>query len=179
MKRPETSIPAVSLLLSMVALLVLSCAAPEQEPEVVVRLPVETLEAVTDTNLVVLDTEITSDGGGSFRVTVEQPVTVRLYDLTGIDVEGADLVYRAQVRTDNIEGHVYLEMICRFPNGAGDFSRAVRNPLYGTTDWTIQETAYTLADGQSPENVELNLAVNGTGTAWIDDISIWRVPTED
>lgn len=47
-------------------------------------------------------------------------------------------------------------------------------PLSGTTDWTTQETEFFLKAGENPDNVKLNLVINGSGTVWIDEIRLLK-----
>jgi hypothetical protein len=59
--------------------------------------------------------------------------------------------------------------------GIGEFfSRGLQTPLTGTTDWTTEETLLFLEKGENPDNVKLNLVINGKGTAWIDDIRLLK-----
>jgi hypothetical protein len=46
------------------------------------------------------------------------------------------------------------------------------SPLTGTTDWTTAETPFLLKRGENPDNVKLNLVIDGKGTVWIDDIRL-------
>jgi hypothetical protein len=99
-------------------------------------------------------------------------MTVRLYELDEVDVEDARLIYRAHLRTEDVAGSVYLELWCRFPGIGEYFSRALQMPLGGTTEWTTQETPFFPREGQNPDLVRLNLVIQGTGTAWIDDVTV-------
>src|SRR5437867_326248 len=65
------------------------------------------------------DALTTSDGTGSLKISAAKPMRVRLYEVVGISAEDARLVYRAKLRTDGVQGQVYLEMWCRFP-GKGE-----------------------------------------------------------
>ena len=67
-------------------------------------------------------------------------------------------------------------MWCRFPGKGEFFSRGLQSPLTGTTDWTTEETAFFLKKGENPDNVKLNLVINGSGTAWIDDVRLLKGP---
>jgi hypothetical protein len=125
---------------------------------------------------VAIDSEITSDGNGSLRIEAADSTIVRLYDLENIDVEDARLNYRAHLRTQDVEGLVFLEMWCRFPGIGEFFSRALESPLTGTVEWTTQETPFFLREGQNPDLVRLNLVITGPGTVWIDDIVISKTP---
>lgn len=130
---------------------------------------------ITQTN-VQIDKQISSDGNGSLRIEATQPTTIRLFETGDIDIENARLIYEAKVRTENVEGQVYLEMWCHLA-GLGDFfSRGLDRPLTGSTDWVTEDTPFFLKAGQNPDNVKLNLVINGKGTVWIDDIRLLKGP---
>jgi hypothetical protein len=122
------------------------------------------------------DTAITSDGSGSLRVTADEPATIRLFETGDLDVEDAVLIYEAKLRTEDVSGKVYLEMWCHFPGRGEFFSRAAGSALSGTVDWVSQETPFFLKKGENPDNVRLNMVIDGRGTAWIDDIRVVRSP---
>ena len=167
----------VAVSAAALAALVCSCAVPQEEPELMKEFPVSGTDALVDTTgMVEFVEDVTSAGNGAFRAMAEEPVTVRLYELGDVDVENEKVIYKAKLRTEDADGHVYLEMLCNFPDGMEYFSRAVESPVYGTSEWTAQETPFMLEEGQNPDNVKLNLVVNGSGTVWIDEISVWRAP---
>jgi hypothetical protein len=124
---------------------------------------------ITQSN-VQIDRQISSDGNGSLRIAATEPTTIRLFETGDIDVENARLIYQARVRTENAEGPVYLEMWCHFPGKGEFFSRGLANPLTGTTSWTTQQITFRLKKGENPDNVKLNIVVDGKGTVWVDDI---------
>jgi hypothetical protein len=121
-----------------------------------------------------IDKAISSDGNGSLRIDANQPVTIHLFETGDIDIENARLIYQAMVRTKNVQGQVYLEMWCHFPGKGEFFSKGLMNPLTGTTDWTTLETPFLLRKGENPDNIKLNLVINGTGAVWIDDIRLLK-----
>ena len=134
------------------------------------------MEGIITRSGVGIDRDISSDGNGSLRITSTKPTVVRLFEIGDIDVEKARLIYQARVRTENIEGQVYLEMWCHFPGKGEFFSRGLQTPLTGTVEWTTEETPFFLKKGENPDNVKLNLVINGEGTAWIDDIRLLKAP---
>jgi hypothetical protein len=136
--------------------------------------PVRSAAGVLTQSGVELDAEVTSDGDGSLRLTAAEPTTFRLYQTGDLDVENGRLVYQARVKTLDVVGEVYLEMWCCFPGKGEFFSRGLHAPVSGTVDWTTLETPFFLRKGENPDNIKLNLVVDGTGTAWIDDIRLVR-----
>jgi len=53
---------------------------------------------------------VSSDGNASLRIDAPEPTLVQLFELGDINVENARLIYQAKVRTEGVEGQVYLEM---------------------------------------------------------------------
>jgi len=140
------------------------------------RFPLDSTEGVITQSGVRIDKQISSDGNGSLRIESTEPTTIRLFETGDIDIEDARLIYQAQLRTENVEGQVYLEMWCHIA-GLGDFfSRGLDRPLTGSTDWVTEETPFLLKKGQNPDNVKLNLVIKGKGTVWIDDIRLLKGP---
>jgi hypothetical protein len=173
----KRKIPVISLIFIM-TLLTAACSQQPGQPEEIGRFPVDDMEGIITRSGVQIDREITSDGNGSLLVTADGPVTVQLYETGDIHLESALLVYRARLRTEDVEGQVYLEMWCSFPGRGEFFSRALQSPLTGTTDWSTRETPFSLQKGDNPDNVKMNLVVNGKGKVWIDDIRLIMAPLQ-
>jgi len=138
--------------------------------------PIESMDGVITQTNVTLDKQVTTDGNGSLRITASEFTTIHLYETGDIDIENARLIYRVQLRTEGIEGKVYLEMWCQFKDKGEFFSRDLASPITGTTDWSTEETLFFLKKGENPDNVKLNLVVEGKGTIWIDDIRLLKQP---
>lgn len=138
--------------------------------------PVDDLEGLITQSDIQLDKDISHDGSGSLKMSVSKPTVIRLYETGDMEIENARLIYQAQVRTENIDGQVYLEMWCHFPGKGEFFSRGLQSPLSGTTNWTSSETPFFLKKGENPDNVKLNLVIDGKGTAWIDEIRLLKAP---
>jgi len=149
-----------------------SQSPPEDVSVEVAHYPIDSMEGIISQSDVQIDKEISSDGNGSLHISTTAPATVRLYETGDIDVENSRLVYQAKLRTEGVEGQVYLEMWCHFPGKGEFFSRALHSPLSGSQEWTSQETPFLLKKGENPDNVRINLVVNGTGDVWIDDIRL-------
>ena len=138
--------------------------------------PVNGMDDVISKTGVQFDKDISTDGNGSLRITGDRPTTIRLYETGDIDVEDARLVYQAKLRTANVDGQVFIEMWCHFPPKGEFFSRAMQSPLSGTNEWVSQETPFFLKKGENPDNVRINIVINGKGTVWVDDIHLLKAP---
>jgi len=163
-----------------VALTVLGVACSRSAKEVteLKRYPLDSLEGVITRSGVELDKDISSDGKGSLRIGATEPTVVRLFETGDIDIENVRLIYQAKVRTEGIEGRVYLEMWGHFPGKGEFFSRGLQSALTGTMDWNSQETPFFLKKGENPDNVKLNLVIDGKGKVWIDDIRLLKGPLQ-
>jgi hypothetical protein len=149
--------------------------APGTSAELV-RFPLDDLEGVIAQGGAELDPMVSADGNGSLRLTAAQPTTFRLFETGDLDVENALLLYRASVRTEGVEGTAYLEMWVQVAGMGESFSRDLQTPLSGSNDWSTEETPFFLQAGENPDNIKLNLVVDGRGTVWIDDIRLTRGP---
>jgi hypothetical protein len=165
---------AIAASLTVPALL--ACSQRPATEEVLFSNPVSDLASVVMTSAVTFDAQTTSDGTGSLKIGTADSITVQLYEVGDIDLDNSRLVYRAQLRTEGVEGYVFLEMWCRFPGVGAFFSRALHAPLTGSTEWTSQETPFFLEEGQNPDHVALSVVVTGAGTVWVDEVALVKLP---
>ena len=153
-----------------------SCSRPPKIVSELARYELNSLEGVLTESNVEVDSAVSSDGTASLKITVPSPTTVRLFELGDVDVENAKVVYRAMLRSQKLSGRAYLEMWVHFKDGGEYFSRGVDRTITGTTNWITMEIMFMLEKGQNPDNVKLNLVIEGKGTVWIDDIVILKGP---
>ena len=160
-----------------VSILIISCDRYRRDQvETIMSFDIDSLDEVITKDGVEIDSEISSDGNGSLKITADGPISVKLFQTGDIDVEDSVLIYSAKLRTENLDGQAYIEMWCGFPEKGLYFSKALNSALTGTNDWKIQETPFFLKKGENPDKVELNLVVNGKGTVWIDQIELFKRP---
>lgn len=159
-------------------LLLFGCSTNRDETREVKHYPLDSLDGIISRSGITLDKDISSDQRGSLRITTSSPTTVRLYETGDLSIDNARLIYQARLRTAGVEGQVYLEMWCHFPGKGEFFSRALQAPLTGTTEWTSQETPFYLKKGDDPDDIKLNLVINGKGTVWIDDLRLITGPLQ-
>jgi len=152
-----------------------SCSKQSGQMTEIKVLPLDDLAGVTtQANGVQLDKAVSSDGKGSLKITANGPMVIKLFETSNINFDNARLIYQAKLRTEKMEGEVYLEMLCHFPGRGEFFSRGLQNTMTGTMNWSIQEIPFFLKKGEKPDNVKLNLVINGRGTAWIDDVRLLK-----
>lgn len=149
-----------------------ACAKPSQQAVEIKHYPIDALDGIITQSGVQIDNVISKDGKGSLKIAAAEPTVIRLFETGDIDIENARLIYQAKIRTEGVQGQVFLEMWCHFPGKGEFFSRGLQGPVSGTTEWTSVETPFFLQKGENPDNVKLNLVINGTGTVWIDDIHL-------
>ena len=170
-------IKAAPAILTLSALLLFSgCTDKSDLPVVLKAYPVENLEGLITRTGVEIDSEITSDGNGSIKIATPESTTVSLYETGDLDIENARLVYQAKVRTENVIGQVFLEMWCDFKGKGEYFSRGLNRLVTSTTEWSDTETVFYLREGENPDNIKLDIVINGVGTVWIDDIKLIKYP---
>jgi PEGA domain/HEAT repeats len=130
----------------------------------------------------VTDKLITKDGVSvdkdAWRIEAKGDRTVRLFEIPNPGMEGCRVIYRAKMKTENLEGRAYLEMWCRMPDGGEYFSKGLQSPVTGTTDWASYETPFFLKKGQRPDLIKLNVVVEGKGALWIKDVELGNAPLE-
>lgn len=137
--------------------------------------PPEVLRSFRPTDRTIAESGVTVDGD-SLRIDATGESSVPLYEIPDPGVESCVLAYRAQLKTANVEGGVYLEMWCRVPGRGEFFSKGVHDKLRGETAWSSHEIPFSLKSGQRPDLVKLNLAFEGPGTAWIREIELVCTP---
>jgi hypothetical protein len=167
---------AMALICALAPCVIGSCSRP---PKIVTELAsfrLNSLDGVLAESNVAVDSVVSSDGAASLKITAPGPMTVRLFELGDVDVENAKIVYRAMLRSRKLTGRAYLEMWVRFKDGEEYFSRGLDRTITGTTNWIMMEIMFILEKGQNPNNVGLNLVIEGKGTVWIDDILILKGP---
>ena len=111
-----------------------------------------------------------------WRIEFHEKQTVHLFEVPDPSIEQCILAYRAQMKTENVEGRVYLEMWCRLPGRGEFFSKGFHQAAKGTMDWASYEIPFYLKKGQSPDLIKLNVVAEGKGTLWIKDIELLQTP---
>lgn len=156
-------------------IILLSLACPWQNPEEKLKVfPLDTTKGLLTQVGVEIDRDIRHEGAGSLKIISQQPATIRLFEFDIKKIENTRLIYSAFVKCRDFQGQVFLEMWCGFPQKGEFFSRNLNRPLSGTVEWTEVTTPFYLKEGESPDRIKLNLILNGTGTVWVDRITLFK-----
>ncbi len=167
---------SAALMCVIAACIIGSCSRPPKIVSELARHELNSLDGVLAVSNVEVDSTVSSDGTASLKITAPGPTTVNLFEIGDVDVENAKVVYRAMLRTQKLSGKAYLEMWVHFKDGGEYFSRGLDRTITGTTNWMTMEIMFILEKGQNPDNVKLNLVIEGQGTVWIDDIVVLKGP---
>ena len=165
-----------AVFLILIMLMIIGCSNKPAEPVVLKAYPIDNPDGLLTQDGVEFDGAVSADGNGSVKIIAPESTTVLLYETGDIDIENARLVYRAKIRTENVIGQAFLEMWCVFEGSGEYFSRGLQSIVTGDTDWADNETMFFLKAGENPDNIKLNLVINGSGTVWIDDIELVKYP---
>jgi len=94
------------------------------------------------------DAGIKTEGSASIRITTAWPTTVCLGEVSGLDVENAQLVFKAKVKTD-LEGDAFLEMWVQV-GGGNYFSKGMNDPAKGKSDGRPSKPNFNSRKARSP-----------------------------
>lgn len=137
--------------------------------------PPQTLRAFSENESTIARDGVRPDKGG-WCIDVSAERTVRLFEVTNPEIEQCLLTYRAEMKTEDLEGRAFLEMWCRLPGRGEFFSKGLRQTVSGTTDWARYEIPFYLKKNQRPDLIKLNLAVEGAGKIWLRNIELTQTP---
>jgi hypothetical protein len=111
-----------------------------------------------------------------WRAESNEKRTFLLFEVPNPGVEQCLLAYRAKLKTEDLQGRVYLEMWCRLPGRGEFFSKGFHHAVKGTNDWATYETPFYLKRGQKPDLVKLNLVLEDRGKVWIKEVELLYTP---
>jgi len=137
--------------------------------------PPETMRTFGLSDRTIVESGVSVDDD-AWRIEVGEPGSVALFEVVDPAVERCILTYRAELRTNDVEGGAYLEMWCRLPGQGEFFSKGLDHKAKGTTGWSLYEVPFHLKQGQRPDLIRLNLALEGAGTVWMRNIELLRTP---
>ena len=117
---------------------------------------------------------VTEQESGAYRIVSlydgELSVPLFVYDDPGF--EAVTVFYSADIRCENTDKRVYLEMLCTFPDGKTYFSRGVTDSLLEPTNFLSRQTPFFLKSGQKPTQITVGLRFEGKGAAVLKNIEL-------
>jgi hypothetical protein len=137
--------------------------------------PIDDLKGIAAHTGIQIDNTVSSDGNGSIKIEASGPVAVPLYIVDDVRVEDTQLIYEAKIKSESLSGQAYLEMWCVFKDKGEFYSRGFDSAIAGTSDWQTIKTVFLLRKNEMPDQIKLNVVVNGVGTVWIDDIHLSKL----
>jgi len=137
--------------------------------------PLNDLNGIVTQSGIQLDKNISDDGNGSIKITADKPLIIQLYSVDDVKVDDTQVVYEANIKSEGLSGQAYLEMWCVFNDKGEYFSRGFDSVISGNEDWKTIRTVFNIEKGEIPDQIKLNVVVNGVGTIWIDDIHLSKI----
>jgi len=151
-----------------VLLFALGCSNA-QSSRVLYHNRLDSLDGILSNPGVTLDTSTTR--GIAIRMESQGPRSVRLAEVRTLDAPTVVLTYRGHLRAERLTGKAYLEMRCNMPQKGVLVSHTTsETEVAGTTDWVTQATRLSLGAQPGPQIVSLNVAIEGAGVVWVDNI---------
>jgi hypothetical protein len=103
--------------------------------------------------------------------------TFDLFDVESPDVTDCILKFNASMRTTDVKGQAYLELVCQPTAGEELVSRGYHQATTGTTEsWKDCEPPLLLPAGQRSKVVKLRLVIEDGGTVSLKDVSLNAAP---
>jgi len=138
--------------------------------------PTQTIKRFSPPDRTITEDILTSDDE-SWSAETADTQTIRLFEIDDPQLENGLLTYRAELKSENVQKKSYLEMWCRLPGQGEFFSKGLHNALKGTNDWGSYEVPFHLKPGQKPDQIKLNMTVEGGGKLWIRNIELLFTPS--
>ena len=137
--------------------------------------PAQEIKTFTTSDATISKDFIQSEGD-VWIVDTKEKKTINLFEVPNPDVGKCMLIYRAKLKTENVQGKAYLEMWCRLFGVGEFFSKGLQNAVKGTNDWASYEIPFYLKQGQKPDLIKLNITMEGPGKIWLKEIELLQTP---
>ena len=155
-------------------LLFISCSI-QTKPTELKHFPIDDLTGMVAQSGIQFDKAVSSDDNGSIKIEAAGPVAIPLFSIDDLRTDDTQLIYEAKIKSESLSGQAYLEMWCVFKDKGEYYSRGFDSAIAGTTEWQTIKTVFLLRKNEMPDQIKLNVVVNGVGTVWIDDIHLSKL----
>lgn len=108
------------------------------------------------------------------EITAKWPTAVSLgrVHLKDKKMDQSYITYSADLQGVNLSGTAFLEMAVQFKGKGYLFSRALDKPLDKDSGWRSFSTPFVLKEGVQPDEVVLNVRIEGTGTVRVRNVKL-------
>ncbi|MDN5278031.1 MAG: hypothetical protein PWR01_1996 [Clostridiales bacterium] len=121
--------------------------------------------------VVVLDSATKVEGENSLKIVAVAPCRVTVGRFSGTDFDNFTLKTTAKIKAELETGVVVLETLVK-SKGGFYFSRAMDQQIGPKTQWQKVFTRFFFKEKERPDEIFVNLIIEGNGTVWVDDINI-------
>jgi len=160
-------------------LLMGGCGEPSG-PVLIASYPLDNRDGLlADQESVDIDTEVSTDGGGSIHVYTENRMLVNLYELPTESIAGNAVVARCQMKSMSLAGWTTFELWVFPEDGPVRSILKTCEDIGRTRDWQEVEVIFPLRDNETfPKKLRLALNLGGRGHLWIDDLQVFSIRTQ-
>lgn len=123
--------------------------------------------------MLIIDGDNKSEGDASIRVDAPAPCRITIAKFSGVDFDQFRLVTSAKLKSELTRGSAVFETLVRVKDGFY-FSRALDKPVKEKTDWTEVKTFFNFKKNEHPDEIFVNLIIEGSGSVWIDEIKLFK-----
>ncbi|GAB4272993.1 MAG: hypothetical protein Kow0029_12180 [Candidatus Rifleibacteriota bacterium] len=133
----------------------------------ILAIPLDSLNEVSPK--IELDSECKVEGNNSIKITAVTPCRVTIHKIDGMGRDNFNLKTYLMIKTELEEGTVILETLVKVKGGIY-FSRALDQKVCGSSDWKQIYTNFRFKKDESPDEVLVNLIIEGRGIVWADEL---------
>ncbi len=108
------------------------------------------------------------------KIVADSTSTIHLFETGDLDIENCFVRYRAKLRTENLDGVAFLQVLCTI-NGNDYFSKALDQKFSGTSDWKTTYVDFLLKIGENPTNIKFNIIAEGKGTILVESVELLKI----
>ena len=120
---------------------------------------------------------VTADGE-AWRIDARGPNPTGIFEVpAGLLCADCQIFFRAKLKSRDLSGHVFLELVARLGYDQDFFHRDLIHTAHGTQGWTQAQASCFVAPGPKARGLLLNVVPQGTGTVWIKDVEVYTAPT--
>lgn len=169
----------IALMLTLVVLaLAFGCKKKADPPKQIDSFNCDTPDRLISGDFAAVDGEGAAEGKGCLIMVADQPKTVALFEVKNPGDGGAKFIVQFKMKVQGFLGDAYGQMNVSFDSGG---KQEINNreccALGADSDWIPMTLAWEVKDkSKKVSAISLYAVLNGSGTAWVDDVKVIRAP---